>query len=241
VHLAALPDLTEGSAMQRDEARGNARIGARPAATECTGPPGLRALSFGEERDSYLYVPRAAVGARARALAVLLHGAGGHAHQGLQLLGPVADAHDLILFAPASTSYTWDVIIDGYGPDVAVIDEALAQVFAQYPVDARHVAIGGFSDGASYALSLGITNGDLFSHIIAFSPGFLAPAGPRDSPQVFISHGAADTVLPIARCSRIIAPQLRSFGYAVEYREFPGGHEIPAPIASAATRWFLGG
>lgn len=31
----------------------------------------------------------------------------------------------------------------------------------------------GFSDGASYALSLGQPNADVFSHIIAFSPGFM--------------------------------------------------------------------
>lgn len=31
----------------------------------------------------------------------------------------------------------------------------------------------GFSDGASYALSLGLPNGNLFSHIVAFSPGFM--------------------------------------------------------------------
>jgi phospholipase/carboxylesterase len=30
---------------------------------------------------------------------------------------------------------------------------------------------------ASYALSLGIANGNLFSHVLAFSPGFLAPTG----------------------------------------------------------------
>ena len=33
----------------------------------------------------------------------------------------------------------------------------------------------GFSDGASYALSLGAANGDLFTHIAAFSPGFMRP------------------------------------------------------------------
>jgi phospholipase/carboxylesterase len=35
------------------------------------------------------------------------------------------------------------------------------------------VALGGFSDGASYALSLDLTNGDLFASLIAFSPGFI--------------------------------------------------------------------
>jgi predicted esterase len=34
------------------------------------------------------------------------------------------------------------------------------------------LAVSGFSDGASYALSIGPANGDLFTHVMAFSPGF---------------------------------------------------------------------
>ena len=76
------------------------------------------------------------------------------------------------------------VIAHEYGaPDVLKIeqvqrpepndDEALVRVFATYPVDPTHLAISGFSDGASYALSLGLANADLFTHIVAFSPGFV--------------------------------------------------------------------
>lgn len=46
-------------------------------------------------------------------------------------------------------------------------------------IDPAHVAIGGFSDGASCALSLGLVNGDLFTHVMAFSPGLVvADEGP---------------------------------------------------------------
>lgn len=62
--------------------------------------------------------------------------------------------------------------------------------------DARHLAIGGFSDVASYALSVGITKGRLFTHVLGFSPGFMAPTHQPDSPRVFISHGTSDEVLP---------------------------------------------
>lgn len=40
----------------------------------------------------------------------------------------------------------------------------------QYAVDASRVCASGFSDGASYALTLGAANGQLFTHIAAFSP-----------------------------------------------------------------------
>jgi phospholipase/carboxylesterase len=105
-------------------------------------------------------------------------------------------------------------------------------------VDARRVAAGGFSDGASYALSLGLTNGDLFTHVMAFSPGFMAPADHVGEPDCYVSHGTRDQVLPIDRCSRRIVPALERAGYEVRYREFDGPHTVPNDIAREAVGWF---
>lgn len=55
------------------------------------------------------------------------------------------------------------------------MDKALQSVFERYTINPQQCSIGGFSDGASYALSIGTTNGELFSHIVAFSPGFMRP------------------------------------------------------------------
>jgi phospholipase/carboxylesterase len=138
------------------------------------------------------------------------------------------------VLVPASDDATWDVIRGGFGPDGAALDQALAYVFEHFSADAGRLAIAGFSDGASYALSIGLTNGDLFPRIFAFSPGFVVPGLRSGRPFVFISHGSADRVLPIDRCSRQIVPILRSEGYEVQYREFSGGHEVPPAIVTAA-------
>ena len=61
-----------------------------------------------------------------------------------------------------------------------------------------------------------------FTHVLAFSPGFLAPAERVGSPRIFVSHGTRDGWLPIERCSRRIVPQLERAGYEVRYREFDG-------------------
>jgi phospholipase/carboxylesterase len=169
----------------------------------------------------------------------MLHGAGGNAQHGLSLLQQFADASGTLLLAPDSRSRTWDVIFDRYGADVSYIDRALAQTFGRYAVDRLRIAVGGFSDGASYALSLGLTNGDLFTHVIAFSPGFMAPTGHEGSPRLFISHGTRDRVLPIERCSRRIVPQVKGAGYDVLYREFDGAHVVPSEIAREAHEWFV--
>ena len=143
--------------------------------------------------------------------------------------------------SPASRGRTWDVILGDYGPDVAFLDRALAAAFARCAVDPARLAIGGFSDGASYALSLGLTNGDLFGHVLAYSPGFAAPAGQRGHPRLFVSHGTRDEVLPIDVCSRRIVPRLKGAGYDVTYREFDGPHTVPPEIAREGLDWFLAG
>ena len=133
------------------------------------------------------------------------------------------------------------MILGAYWPDVAFLDEALRALFARRRVDPRRVALAGFSDGASYALSLALGNGDLFTHVLAFSPGFAAPPEPVGRPRVFVSHGVADEVLPIGPCSRRLVPRLRAAGYEVRYREFPGGHSVPPELASEAVAMLAGG
>jgi len=121
---------------------------------------------------------------------------------------------------------------------VESIDRALAYTFSRYAVDPERVAVGGFSGGASYALSLGITNGDLFGYILAFSLDFMAPAGQVGSPRIFISHGTHDEMLPIDYCSRRIVPQLERADYEVRYQEFEGGHTVPPETRCEAVDWF---
>jgi predicted esterase len=168
-------------------------------------------------------------------LVVLLHGSGGSARQGLELMLPVADRHRLLLVAPKSRLSTWDVIMRGYGPDVRRIDRLLDEVSAAWPVD--RLAVGGFSDGASYALSLGIANGDLFDSVVAFSPGFASSMVAHGTPRLFISHGTNDEVLPINDCSRRLVPRLEHAGYPVTYVEFDGPHTVPSKLVEQAAVW----
>ena len=227
--------------MAGKNAQTEGRLRARPAAG-ATGaaPVGLRPLGLGAARDGYLYVPATYRVGRPAPLVLLLHGVGEDARDGLALLRGQADGAGLVLLAPASRGPTWDLIVGRgrYGPDVAAIDRALEQTFSRYAVDPARVAVGGYSDGASYALSLGITNGDLFTHVLAFSPGFMTPAGRRGSPRIFVSHGTRDKWLPIDRCSRRIVAQLERGGYDVRYREFEGGHIVPPEIGREAVDWF---
>lgn len=201
--------------------------------------PGIHALGIGGERDAALYVPKTYRAGQAAPLIVLLHGAGGHATQLIDPFVEVAEARGILLLAPDSRGRTWDVIIGGYGPDVAFLDDALVWVFGRCHVDRARIAIRGFSDGASYALSLGLANGEFFSDVLAFSPGYMAPSRHAGRPRIFMSHGVLDAVLPIDPCSRRIAGLLRGSGYDLDYREFGGGHSVPPEMVAAAAARFL--
>jgi phospholipase/carboxylesterase len=214
-----------------------ATLVARPHATDVhPTQPGIHALDSG---SGLIYVPAAYRVEQPAALVVMLHGAGGDAQQSIRLLRHAADADGVLVLAPRSKGLTWDAVRGAFGPDVHALDAQLAEVFERYAVDAGRVALAGFSDGASYALSLGLPNGDLFGSIIAFSPGFMVEAPTGKKPRVYVSHGTGDDVLNIQLCSRVLVPRLRARGYALHYDEFGGGHALPAEIARAAFRWFL--
>jgi phospholipase/carboxylesterase len=193
----------------------------------------------GSDRDGVLYVPPSYTPGHPAPLVVSLHGAGGSGRRSLRRLLPLADELGLLVLSPDSRESTWDVVRTGFGPDVEFVDRALDLVFARYAVDAARIAVEGFSDGASYALSLGLLNGDLFSNVIAFSPGFMLAEHRRGRPRCFVSHGLHDPVLPIGPCSRRIVRELRDDRYDVRYTEFDGGHAVPPEIARAAVDWLL--
>ena len=230
------------SSSANPSAHSSGLIGARPQTIAPPGgaAPGRHPLGMGGKRDGILLVPEGLDAAKPAPLIVSLHGAGGVAPHALDIFAAQAGAQGIIVLAPESRSATWDVIRGGYGPDVAFIESALDKVFRLHAVDPERIAAAGFSDGASYALSIGITNGALFKDILAFSPGFMAPAGQSDLPRVFISHGVHDEVLPIDPCSRRIVPRLKRAGYDVEYREFDGGHVVPPGMVEHAVARFLG-
>src|SRR6266513_1512402 len=154
---------------------------------------GVRPLGLRQKRDPLFYVPKSAAPDHPAPLVVFLHGAQGSEQGGINRLSSYADELGFLLLSPASQGGTWDAIQGGYGPDVHMIDLALARAFTMRRVDPRRIALAGFSDGASYGLGLGLSNGDLFGSLVAFSPGFIPYGVKRNGkPRIFVSHGTDD-------------------------------------------------
>ena len=203
--------------------------------------PGQQMLGLGDAggRDGLLIVPANYRPESPAPLVVLLHGAGGSARRVTSLFS-VADELGVIVLAPESRDRTWDGIRGEFGADIDFLNRALAHTFDRSAVDRRRLAIGGFSDGASYGLSVGLASGDLFTHVVACSPGFVIPGPTRGRPRLFVSHGTADQILPIDSTSRRIVPELKRAGYDVTYREFEGPHAVTPAIGREALEWLVG-
>jgi phospholipase/carboxylesterase len=217
---------------------GGLTVCSRSAKAEDLGP-GTYPLGLDHSRDGLLYVPTRYRPGVPMPLFVMFHGAGGSAPS-CQYTFPMADEFGYLILAPDSRDErTWDIILGEYGPDVEFLQAAIQQTFSRCSVDRRSLAIGGHSDGASYALSFGIGVGDTFGHIMAFSPGVMNPAQAKGTPKIFISHGTGDTVMPIDDTSRTFVPRLQRLGYDVTYREYDGGHGVPPAVVHEGFTWLV--
>ena len=240
--IGSLASLTTGGACrsrpsgQRAPAEDGVILARPEPGAVTTSTSGTIRLELAPGRDGFLRVPPAP----ARGvfpLLLLLHGAGGAGASVLRRLGSLADEMRVAVLAPDSRDSSWDAIGGDFGPDVTFIGRALERTFETVAVDPERVSVGGFSDGATYALSLGLINGELFRRVVAFSPGFIVEGTAHGKPRFFVSHGTADRILPIERCSRPIVRSLQKRGYEVTFREFQGGHEIPPAIAREGVQW----
>lgn len=196
--------------------------------------PGLTPL----KPTSYVYVPEGSV--RGVPLIVLLHGAGGDARQFIEMFKDDADKRRVVLLSLQSAGRTWPQRAPGKRqPDVDNLDSLLRMLVARPLIDPGQTIILGFSDGASYALSVGLSHPNLFRTIVAFSPGYaFAPVVPDTTQRILIAHGRRDTVLPAANVRHMVK-ELEKAGYAPRVHWFNGRHEIDPDVLKAALDYAL--
>jgi len=248
--VAAVPVLAAGCSAVPKAPPNDGLLAARP-----TPSPPLPSARHGSFRldgaaNAAVLIPASYDPAKPAPFALVLHGATGKGEPILRRFASLAERYGVILLAPDSDDYTWDLIVGvgrarpndpepRFGADTARIDEALRLVFDRFAIDPDRAAAMGMSDGASYALSLGVRNPELFRSVAAFSPGHIvSPAG--GGPRVFIAHGRQDKVLAVTTTTMGIAPLLRRTGHDVQVELFNGGHELRPDMMKAAFEWWLG-
>ena len=216
-----------------------------PAARSVRDTPIRQARILSLPDEAIAYVP-ASAGAQPPLL-VLLHGAGRRADRMIESLSEEADRRGIVLLAPTSRGATWDSVSNAEQPpspdsmlanslahrfsasrDATRVEAAIAALGKLLPVDRSRTVLAGFSDGATFALAMGLSRSHSFSAVIAWSPGIaIETASPARGRKVFVSHGREDPVLSFNTDCAEIVPMVQSEGAVVSFLPFEGGHEMP--------------
>ena len=173
-------------------------------------------------------------------LLVMLHGFSGWGDNQKSLFG-LAEELGFIVVTPESRDITWGKEAPGFDQDVRYIGAAFRHVGSLVNVDFDHVALGGQSDGAGYALTMGLAYGNTFNHLIVLAGGgLIEPIRRQGKPKIFVAHGIKDSTMPIDVSGRKNVKLLKEEGYDVTYHEHEGGHGTPREIVRESIEWFLG-
>jgi phospholipase/carboxylesterase len=203
-----------------------------------------------------VYRERPADGA-ASGLLVLHHGRGADEHDLLALADALDPARRLHVVTPRAPLQVagwpgnhWYLVPRVGFPDRESFDAAYAllselhdELWQRTGIPPQRTVLGGFSMGSvmSYALALGADRpapaGILaFSGFIPTVDGWQPDLADRSAVRAFIAHGSNDPVISVdfARSAR---DRLVAAGLDVDYREFPGGHEIDPAHIPVAAEW----
>jgi predicted esterase len=202
-------------------------------------------------QDAVAYVP-ASAGAHPPLL-ILLHGAGHGQLEGVRRNEAIAEARGIVLLGPSSRGPTWDVVTAAQEPpsttsplarrqsdrysgsgDADRVEAAIAALARTVPVDRARTVLAGISDGATFALAMGMLRNHAFSAVIAWSPGIaIRASSPARGRRVFVSHGRRDPMLSFEITCGAIVPTLQGEGAAVTFLPFDGVHEAPMAVKDA--------
>jgi len=145
------------------------------------------------------------------------------------------------LSLPPGGAHWYAVPRVGY-PDPPTFAEGYAAACAFVDgLEYERIALGGFSQGAVMALSVGLgARRPRPAAVIAFS-GFIPVVegwelGEGPWPPIAIGHGTYDPVVPVALAHRSVA-QLEAAGAGVLYRESPLDHTIDPAFVAELQPW----
>jgi phospholipase/carboxylesterase len=188
-----------------------------------------------------------------------LHGRGANAFDLLGLAPYICNGKFLMIcpqgpletpIGPGAVGYAWYPMTMGGPPDVGAILSSreklqafLDECLARYPIDARKLALLGFSQGGVMAYSLALSNPERFAALAVLSSWLpkeiiseLAVKETVQSLPTLVQHGTQDQLIELQR-SRDSVEQLRALRVPVTYREYDMGHEITPRGLADLSAW----
>jgi phospholipase/carboxylesterase len=194
---------------------------------------------------AHLLVPETLEAGRRYPLLTVLHGAGRQDELLARAYQNEPARRQALFLVPRSFHLTWDLLACDERPDLDFLDWAYAEVQRRYPVDPQRLALIGYSDGASYALSVGLSNPELFRAVMGWAAGFVAieteAAAPGvRRPAVLVEYGTHDELFPFEQVAVPMREQLEAFGCNVTFRVDQGGRHWPSgSFQQEALDWFF--
>lgn len=188
-----------------------------------------------------------------------LHGRGANALDLLGLAPYLGGGRFLVIcpqgpletpIGPEATGYAWYPMSMGGPPDIATIiasrqklQRFLDECLAHYPIDAKKLAVLGFSQGGVMAYSLALANPERFAALVALSswlpPELVPQLSLGDSAQslpILVHHGTQDSMIEVERARQSVET-LRQARIPLTYREYEMGHEIRPKSLSDLSAW----
>lgn len=122
------------------------------------------------------------------------------------------------------------------------VDALVGELMRELSVPEDKLVLGGFSQGAMLSLDVALHTNRPLAGLILFSTTFLnrdvwqpLMAARVDVP-ILQTHGTQDALLA-HEIAVDLREALRSAGAKVEWVEFRGGHELPAPVLDATSKF----
>jgi predicted esterase len=177
-------------------------------------------------------------------LITVLHGAGRQDEMLVRACHGQPEKRQALFLVPRSVLPTWDLIASDGRDDLDFLAHAYDLIYRRYPVDPARQALLGYSDGASYALAIGLSNPHVFCAVMGWAAGFLAIDDRRlretdPKPAVLLEYGTHDELFPFDRVALPMRETLQQMGYSVEFRVDQGGRHWPSgSFQSEALDWF---
>jgi phospholipase/carboxylesterase len=188
-----------------------------------------------------------------------LHGRGANAFDLLGLAPYLCNGKFLMIcpqgpletpIGPGAFGYAWYPMSMGGLPDISAIlssrkklQEFLDECLNRYPIDAKKLAVLGFSQGGVMAYSLVLSNPERFAGLAVLSswlPKELIPElSIREAVQslpTIVQHGSQDQMIEVQRAQDSVE-QLRALRVPLTYREYDMGHEITPRGLTELSAW----
>lgn len=189
--------------------------------------------------SAILLTPDAIDPTRRYPLFTVLHGAGRREEALAKAYRAAANARRAFFLVPRSVEPTWDLIAGGERDDLDFLEYAYDLIYRRYPIDPLQQSLIGYSDGASYALSVGLSNAEMFSALMVWAAGFVvldppttaafrADGLPASKPRIYLEYGTHDQLFDFQTVALPMRENLERSGFDVTFSVDEGGRHMPS-------------